>query len=249
MKKCLVAAVLFHVLSSSWAIASGIPTFPFIYVTGQAEQEVSPDIAKITFGIQVYDEDPGKALSLIEQRSAQVLAILAKNGVENKDVVAFDINKDTVRERKDFVALKILGYELTRRMSATIRKLDRFDVLMTQLIELKNTLNIQTVFDTTNRKDIEADLFRQAAEKARQKADHLAKGFGSEIASVHAISVTPFGFGGMDDQFGVGSTYRVYYPAPAPHPAAGPVREKTMNLLVPNTIKLQEAVSAIYKLK
>jgi uncharacterized protein len=245
MKRCILTVIVILLLLPGWGMASGIPTFPFVFVTGQAEQEVSPDIATVSFGVQVFDADPGHALSQIEERSAELMAIFAKSGVENKDVVAYEINKEVVRERKDYIALKILGYELTRRMSVTIRKLADFDVLMMQFIGLKNVSQVHTVFDTTKRKEIESDLFRQAAQKARQQADLLAKGFGSEISSVHAISVTPWGFGGIDNEFGLGPTYRGYAAA-APAQAA---REKGMNVLVPNTIKLQKAVSAIYKLR
>jgi uncharacterized protein YggE len=245
MKQCILAVTMVLLLLPGLGMASGIPAFPFVFVTGQAEKEVPPDIATVNFGVQVFDEDPAKALSLVEERSNELMALFNKYGIDRKDVVAFEINKETVRERKDYVALRILGYELTRRVTVTVRKLDKFDALMTQLIGLRNITNVRTVFDTTQRKDIETDLFRQAAQKARQQAELLAKGFGSEIVSVHAISVSPFGFGVIDEVFGIGSQYGAYSAAAK----AESMERKAINVLVPSTIKLQEAVNAIYTLK
>jgi len=193
----------------------------------------------------VLDENAGRALSLMGERSAELMAIFHKYAIEDKDIVAYEISKEAVRERKENVGLKILGYDLTRRMSVTVRKLDRFDALMTELVGLKNVVQVQTVLDTTRRKEIEADLFRQAAQKARESADLLARGFGSEVASVHAISVSPWGFGNMGDEFGLGPGYRGY----GAGASGAPGQEKGMNLFVPATIKLQEAVSAIFRLK
>ena len=245
MKKNLLAAFFSLLLLSGWAMAAEIPSFPFVFVSGQAEREVVPDKATVSFGVQVFNEDPDKALSVISERSAELMSIFGKYGIENADVVAYEINKETVRQRKDYVALGILGYELTRRMSVTVRMLGKFDALMTQIVGLKNVTSIQTVFDTTKRKEIEADLFREAAQKTRDQADLLAKGFGSEIASVHAISSSQRGFGSMDSEFGMGPNYRGYgEPVPA-----GIAEQKSMKVFVPNTIKLKEAVSAIFRLK
>jgi len=227
-----------------WATAaSEIPSYPFVFASGIAEREVIPDKATVSFGVKVFDENPDRALSMIAERSAELMSIFAQYGIANADVVAYEINKETVRQRKDFVDLGILGYELTRRMSLTVRMLDKFDGLMTEIIGLKNVTNVHTIFDTTKRKEIEADLFKQAAQKARDQAELLASGFGSELSSVQAISASQWGFGNMDGEFGMAPTYRGYA-ASAPAMA-----KESMKVLVPNTIKLQEAVSAIFRLK
>ena len=243
MKRCFLAGLLCLFLSSGWAMAGDLPSFPFVFVSGEAGKEVMPDKAIVGFGVEVFDANPDKALSTMEERSAELMAIFTKYGIENKDVVAYDINKRTVRQTKDFVALGILGYELTRTISVTVRVLDRFDGLMTDIVSLKNTTGIRTVFDTTKRKEIEVDLFREAAQKAREQADLLAKGFGTEVSSVHAISASQGGFGNIENEFGMGAGFRGYVAQ-----AAGPLA-KTVQVFVPNTIKLQESVSAIFRLK
>jgi len=238
MKRCFLAGLLCLFLSSGWAMAGELPSFPFVFVSGEAGKEVMPDKAIVGFGVEVFDANPDKALSTMEERSAELMAIFTKYGIENKDVIAYDINKQAVRQIKG-----IVGYELTRTMSVTVRVLDRFDGLMTDIVSLKNTTGIRTVFDTTKRKEIEVDLFREAAQKAREQADLLAKGFGTEVSSVHAISASQGGFGNIENEFGMGAGFRGYVAQ-----AAGPLA-KTVQVFVPNTIKLQESVSAIFRLK
>ncbi len=246
MKRYFLAGFLFLSLSPLLgAAAADIPSYPFVFVSGQAEREVVPDKATVSLGVEVFDENPDKALSMIAERSAELMSIFAKYGIDNADVVAYEINKQTVRQTKDFVALGILGYELTRRMSVTVHMLDKFDGLMTEIVGLKNVTNVHTIFDTTKRKEIEADLFKQAAQKARDQAELLANGFGSEISSVQAISGSQGGFGNMDGEFGMGPNYRGYAAAAAP----AALQERSMKVLVPNTIKLRETVSAIFRLK
>ncbi len=219
MKKSILTIILLILLSVGRGLASDIPGFPFVNVTGEAEQEVSPDIARIGFEVLLFDEDPVKALFSMEKRSDELMTLFKKFGIENKDVVAYEINKRTLRQEKDYVELKILGYELTRQVMVTIHHLDKFDALMTQLIELKNVTNIQTGFDTKKRKELEAELIKKSAHKARQQADLLAKGFGTEISSVYAITISPNSFADMSDSF-TRASYRMFAaPVAAPAPA------------------------------
>ncbi len=245
MKKFLLAGVLV-LLFFGVCPAAEFPSYPFVFVSGEAEQEVAPDKAAVSFGVVVFDKDPDKALATVAERSAELMAIFKKYGIADEDVEAYEINKETVRERKDYVALGILGYELTRRMSVTLRKLDKFDGLMSAIVGLKNVERVNTVFDTTRRKEIEAELFKKAAQKAREQAELLAKGFGAEISKVQAISVSQGGFGNIGGEFGFGmeGTYRGYAA-----PAAAPMQEKSVGVFVPNTIKLKTSVSAIFRIK
>ena len=240
MKRYFLAGLLCLLLWPGWAMAGEIPSFPFVFVSGEAETEVMPDKAMVSFGVEVLDASPDKALSTIEERSAELMAIFTKYGIESKDVVAYDINKRVVRQIKGPD-----GYEMTRTMSITIRALDRFDSLMTEIVSLKNTTGIRTVFDTTKRKEVELDLFTKAAKKARDQADLLAKGFGTEVSSIYAISASQGGFGNIENEFLGGAGFRGYVARAA---EAGTLA-KSVQVFVPNTIRLQESVSAIFKLK
>jgi len=243
MKKTILAGFMF-LLFSGVAMAAEFPSFPFVFVSGEAEQEAAPDKATVSFRVVVFDKDPDKALAAVTQRSAELMAIFKKYGIADEDVVAYEINKETVRERKDNVALGILGYELTRRMSVTLRKLDPFGGLMSEIVNLANVEKVKTVFDTARRKEIEAELFKKAAQKAREQAELLARGFGSQITHVQAIAASHVGFGGIGGEFGFEGTYRGYAVA-----AKAAMPEQSINVFVPHAIKLKASVSAIFRLK
>jgi len=244
MKKYVLIAILGILFLPCWVGASEIPDFPFVFVSGRAETEVVPDFATVTFRVEAFDINPDKALSVVEKRSNELVSIFNRFGIEKKDIMAFEVNKETVRQTKDYVKLGILGYEVTRPISLTIRKLDKFDTIMTQLLNLKNITNIHTGFDTSKRKEIEAELMKQAAQKAREQAEFLSKGFGSEISGVHAISVSPEDFGNLGVAFGLGRGYGAQYSL-----SSRTKMEESVTVFVPNTIKIEKVVNAIFRLK
>jgi uncharacterized protein len=232
------------VLCLPWlSCASEIPDFPFVFAQGQTEVEVAPDVATIFMQVEAYNEDPGKALSAVENRSAELVSAFTKHKVDKKDMIAYDINKRTVRETKNYTQLGILGYEVSRRITVTVRYLDQYEPLMTNLLSLKNVTNLHAEFDRTDRRTIEAGLITQASQKAREQATLLAKGFGAEIASVHAISASRVGFGNIAGEFGMGAGY-----TPVASMARGE-RAETTTIFVPSTIKMQASVNAIFRLK
>jgi uncharacterized protein len=241
MRKSFLLICMALLLIPQAVTAAGLPEFPFVFVSGQSETEVAPDIATLSFRIEAFNENPDIALKIVNERSAEVFELFSKNDIEKKDVIAYEISKDTVRQTKEYVRLGISGYEIKRRISVTIRKLNTFDQLMTHLLNLKNISNIQPQFDTTKRKDIETELTKQAAVKARQEAEILAKGFGSEVLSIYAISTSPSQFGYIEMQFGFGPGHREY--------AAAAYKSERVNVYMPNTIKLQQRVNAIFKIK
>lgn len=242
MKWWIPGVILAVALGPQFSMSSDIPDFPFIFVTGQAETEVPPDIATVTFAIEAFDEDPDKALSVVQERTAELTTGLSSYHIERKDLVAFEITKETVREMKDYVRLRILGYEVSRRISVTVRYLDKYDAFMTRLLSLRNVAKVRTQCDTTKRKVLEVDLLTKAAQKAREQADLLAKSFGREISAVQAISPDSRGFGNLGAEFGMRGGY---------YGVEGQVFEAALKekIFLPSTIKLQKAVNAIFRLK
>jgi len=93
MKRCFWFGFLFLLLVPGWCIAAETPSLPFVFVSGQAEREVVPDKATVNFSVEVFDENPDRALSVITERSAELMSIFEKQGIESADVVAYQINK------------------------------------------------------------------------------------------------------------------------------------------------------------
>jgi uncharacterized protein YggE len=241
MGKIISILVALVVVFASVGAASELPDFPFVFATGKAELEVPPDVATITFQMQAFDKDPSRATTIVEEGSKGLVLLFARYGIDKKDIVAYQLTRTVVRERKNRTEIGILVYETSRRFSVKLHALDRYNAFMTDLLSFENLTNLHTEFDTSKRQAVERQLVGQASAKAREEAEALAKGFGSQIASVYAISTSRGGFRSMADQFTVGGEVMAM--------RGESVMPTTGTLFVPSTIKLEKAVSVIFKIK
>lgn len=221
------------------AHAFEIPSFPFIFTYGEAERKVPPDIATISFKVQQYDESAEKALDTVQKRCAELVVFLAEQQISKDDIVAYEIGKLPVREKKEkeFNDLKILGYEVTRSFSVKLKDISRYEQIAKKLFSLKNVLYIETIFDKSDRKKIEADLISEASSNAKTQAELMAAGFGTDIESVFAISQKDFKVI-SDAEFSISSGEIINI-----NQAGGEY------LFIPSVITLQKNIFVIFKIK
>lgn len=239
-----IIAIIVLLLLNATAIAAQWPDFPFLYSVGKATREIPPDLAKSTFHVEVFDENPEKALDLAQKRGIELISIFKDLKIPKEDIETYEINKTAVRQEKDYVELKILGYEISQRFLVTLTGLTQYTQLIEKLLKLKNVVNIATDFDISNRKEIEASLTTEACADARMYAEHMANGVGSKLGSVFAISDR--GFHELEDLFGLSSNIndkldRAFRKG---------VAEGTETIVFePSTIKVEKMVNVIFKLE
>lgn len=246
-----VIAIIWMLSTTSLTLASTLPDFPFVSAYGQAEIELPPNMAEVTFYLKAFHENPNNAIAVVQQRSKELLSFFVEQQVKEEDIIAYELDKNIVRERhKDFQEeLKILGYEVTRRFNITLHNLQQYEIFAKKLFSLENVENINTVFERTDEETIKADLLIKAGKDAMQQAEHMAKGFNVQVGPVFAISEQ--GFSDIGTQFGLGSVggnYSLSVSEEAPPPMLIP-NEKDEFLFVPSTITFRNRVSALFKLQ
>ena len=243
-----VIAIIWMLSTTSLTLASTLPDFPFVSAYGQAEIELPPNMAEVTFNLKAFHENPNNAITVIQQRSKELLSFFVEQQVKEEDIVAYELDKNIVRERnKDFQQLKILGYEVTRRFNITLHNLQQYEIFAKKLFSLENVENINTVFERTDEETIKADLLIKAGKDAKQQAERMAKGFDVSVGPVFAISEQ--GFSDIGTQFGLGREGREgrkYSLAVEEMPLPD---EKDEFLFVPSTITFRNSVSALFKLQ
>ena len=238
MKYLWTAVFLLSILIVT-ADASQLPDFPFVFARGEAKTDVAPDKAKVSFRIVAFEKDSKKAMEVVFKRSSEVLAYLAEEKIKKEDIIAHDIYKKATREKKGFKRLKIIGYEMGRRISFSLWDLGMYDRLLKKLLAFENVDNINASFDKKDRKKIEADLIAEAGRDARHQAELMAKGFGTPLGSVFAISKQEFSY--LPNEFGISGFGR---------PLAKALGIGKMEVLsVPEIITIRSGVSVIFKLK
>jgi uncharacterized protein YggE len=229
-----------------------LPEFPFVFAAGSATTELPPQKAEISFTVKAFDATSDVALAAVKQTSANMLGFLASLSISNEDITAYAIDKDMVRERKDYQELRILGYEISRRIKVALHSLDNYEKLSLRLLETEHVERLSAVFDRDDRDRIETDLVAEACVDARRKAEQLAEGFGSAAASVHAMSCA--GFGTIAAKFGLGDHYSEAYAEYSPSDSgafdlfAFEESDSEDFVYVPSTLEFKADVNVVFRL-
>lgn len=236
--------LLLILCSTFGAVASPIPDFPFVTVTGESNRKVAPNMVTIQLQALVFDKKAENAQLKLEKTTARLVKLLEVNGIDLRSISSEQINKRTKRARnnKSYEDLEILGYELTRQFKIELDDLDNFSSLSNALLKQENIVAISNQFDVSNKQDIGVELIAEAATKAKNKATQMATGLGVELGSVFAFNDTG-SFQTFFATFGLASEER-YNMRMADSMAFH--SEKTA--FIPEFIEISKRINVIYKL-
>lgn len=241
MKKIVAALAILTVATATFAAT--IPDFPFVFAQGEATVEIEPDTATMTFRIKAFHENSSNAVAEVRNRSVEVINFLGTQGFGKGTLVSYELDKNVVRERKNYEELKILGYEATRRFKLTIDDLSKYETVAKTLFKTDGVSDIETAFGRKDQKKIEGELLASACADARRYAEGMADGFKRDLGDVHCIS--KFHFGNIGTVFGLGADS--YDRGGAMACMSDP--DEDAFLFLPSTITFQNSVAVIFKLK
>ena len=240
--KQLGRILIISLLIAATGRASDLPDFPFVAAHGQAEVEVPPNLALVSFELVAFDQEPTNAMAVVRNISRELVTALKGLGITEEQIVAFEVQKRAERERKDYVELNILGYTVTRRFSVTVNDLKQYEPLAKQLLAMDHVVELHSDFNVKERKALEQELLSKACADAKQSAELLAQGFGAEIDGVFAMA--QHGFNDLGDRLGLGYSG---YGGLGSMSASDAMDEDI--LLIPSVIKVRNYVSVIYRIK
>ena len=229
-------------LSTFLSHASTLPDFPFVAVTGQSSKQVAPDSAKLSFRVTTFHQSSEVANAQLTQSANKVLALLKANGIADKQITAFELDKSEKRKRDDnYNELEILGYDLNRRFEVEISDLTKYPALMQQLYATDYVHDLSTSFDTSTRDEVETALIGAAAAQAKKKAEQMAEGLGVKIHSVFAFNDNG-SFDRFFATFGTGESITVTGAMMSDGEAA------QQRVFIPQSIEIAKTVNVIYKI-
>ena len=163
---------------------------PLITVSGQAEMNVTPDMAVFTLRVVTLDKDLSKAKSLNDERVRKTLALSKDYQILPQDV---QTNYITVESRfsdagDDGKPPSFLGYEVSKTIVLTLRDMTRIESLLSDVINA-GINRVEGVDFRTTQIRTHKDRARQMAIKAAQeKAIALAKEIGQTIGKAYSIT-------------------------------------------------------------
>lgn len=231
-----IAVILLLLQPLVMAFASDLPGFPFVFVAGNASQEIPPDLATLTFEVKAFDEDPQKSLDTVQKQTTELLSFFKKLQIQDKDIESYQIDKQVIRQQEDAVELKILGYETKQKIQVKLRDLKAYPTLAERLLTYHNVTDIQSKFDISQRKEVEKTLVSEACADAKVQAEHMTNGMGVKLGSVFAISDRQLELGWVGQQE---ATFRG---------AMYEGGESQGLVFIPAFIKIEKKIDVIFKL-
>jgi uncharacterized protein YggE len=160
-----------------------------IWVSGEGEVTVTPDIATLYLGIEAKADTVAEAQSQATEAMDAVMAALADSGVDEDDIQTqyFSIDQDTRWVDDELI---VTGYEVTNMVTVKIREIDNIGAIIDAVAEAGGDLtrinNIAFSVDDPSQYYEEA---REAAmADAKAKAEQLAELAGVELGLPTYIS-------------------------------------------------------------
>jgi uncharacterized protein YggE len=213
-----------------------LPAYPFIHVSAQGTVAVMPDIGEIYFEITAHDADPAVATQVVATRVAEVRALMLDAGVADDSVDIRDMRKD-INKADPTVVL----YEIRCSVKLQVKDLSKWKAVVAPLLDKPNLDGFMTMFDTSQRAKVEAELMGEAIKVARRKADAIAAGFGRKVGPVSGVSNSE-----------LKNMTRAMNLAPSDYNQRGGERREATdrdNLLMVTLLKLAQPVDVIFRIK
>lgn len=235
MFKKVILCSLFALLPLA-ASGAELPAYPFIHVSATGTVAVMPDMGEIDFEITARDADPAAATQVVASRVAEVRALMLEAGVADDSLEIRDMRKDIMKADPSAVV-----YEIRCGVKVTVKDLSKWKAIVAPLLDKPNLDGFMTMFDTSQRARVEAELMGEAIKVARGKADAIAAGFGRKVGAVSGVSNSELknmtrAMNLAPSEFNLRSGGR----------RGGPDRTE---LLMVNLLKLAQPVDVIFRIK
>lgn len=203
-----LAAYTYNVLQSSEYEFTGPPT---ISVTGEGEVLAVPDVGQFTFAVRAEGEDAAAAQAASAESINAIMAYLAEQGVEERDIRTQNYNLNpNYRYEERFCPVgsfcppgeQVLdGFVVSQSVAVKVRDLDQAGDLISGVGE-RGATNISSLqFTIDDEEVLQAQAREMAIADAREKAQVLADDLGVNIVRImgyweEQMYPQPYGMGG-----------------------------------------------------
>lgn len=160
-----------------------------IVVQGRGSVEQAPDMATITLGSQFAAKTADKALSQVNESTAEVLVTLKELGLEGRDIQTSGLYLNPVWDDSytQHGSRRIRGYTAGNTVHIRVRELDQLGGLLDQVVrDGANTFNGLS-FGLQDATDAQNQARRRAVEDARSKAELYAEAAGVELGAIKEL--------------------------------------------------------------
>ncbi|MFZ5879485.1 MAG: SIMPL domain-containing protein [Chloroflexota bacterium] len=155
-----------------------------ISVLGKGEIKVTPDMVRISLRISTEDREITKAASTNHENTRNILSILEKYNVEEKDILTSYLS---IHPDYDYRTSRITGYSADHTIQVTLRDLTQFEPLVIEILETGVSSVYGVKFQVSDLEKYEEHARTLAIQSAKDKATSMAKDLGQEIGEPLSI--------------------------------------------------------------
>ena len=162
---------------------------PFV-VTGEGKVFVTPDIAKITVGIQENGSSLKSVQDDVNKKSKALTDAIEKLGVDKKDVKTTSYNVYPQYDYLTSTTNRITGYQVSTNYEITVRDFEKVnDILVAATAAGANTIgNVSFDINEETKKAKLQEARELAVSEAKAKAEGLSKAAGITLGKVINVS-------------------------------------------------------------
>ena len=160
-----------------------------ISVFGSALTSADPDKVTFSFAASSLKKHPKEAFAEAKNTAAKLRGFLQKAGIAE-----FGTSQLSLNETRQFSngEHRFVGYTAKITFRVVLRDLDRFELLVTGLVDAGATEIAGVEFQTANLLELRAEARRRAVLAARSKAENYCRGAQVELGDVlHIEDVNP----------------------------------------------------------
>jgi uncharacterized protein YggE len=160
-----------------------------ISVTAEGEATVAPDLAVVGFAVTGQGAELGPARDDVIRRSSVVLATLREVGLAEGDLNAPDV---AIHPEYDYrKGQKLIGYRVTRQMTAKVRNLDQLGEVLDRIVSAGANEVHGAEMRASDPSAAEHRALETAMAGARAKAKVLAAAAGVKLGPVARVEEEP----------------------------------------------------------
>jgi uncharacterized protein YggE len=170
-------------------LATALPAFGQISVTGNGSVAAVPDQAYITLTVQGDAKTPNAALEANNDDSKKVMKVLADLNIDKKNIststfqMAARYGKAEPGEESP-----VVGYRVSHEVTVTVCQLDQLGKLLDQSTKSGTKVVDRLTFGFSNPEKMLDEARVKAVADARRKAEMLAKAAGASLGDVQGIT-------------------------------------------------------------
>ena len=157
----------------------------WISVMAEGEASVAPDVALVSFAVSGSGKELTATRDDVNARSSSVLAVLRKLGIAEGDLGAPDVG---IHPEYDYRKGQLLiGYRVTRQMTAKVRDLDRLSTVLDSVVAAGANEMQGAQMSASDPSAAEHRALTAAMHAARAKAEVLAEAAGVSLGALSRL--------------------------------------------------------------